>query len=261
MSLTLLDTLLWAAGSLLNAALLCVLLLRGRFRTLPWFTTWIAFGSLFNLACYLTRQWGSHGMYAVVYWTGAFVDMLLQIAVILEIARLVLMRRGRWVDGAARRLLIIGALGTGLAASLALADKPVDSTGLVLWSERGNIFAAVIVCSLFTGVVAVSQQLGLGWRSHAIRVGYGLTAWALVAFAVDALHGYFGPHHYAESLNHVQDCVFVASLLYWIATLWREEPPLKNIAPPARIRVAALGNELQFGPSGGSSAADRVLRK
>lgn len=261
MSLTLLETLLWAAGSLLNAALLCCLLFRRRFRTLPWFTAWIAFGSLFSLFLYLSHTFGPRTLYAVTYWSGAFVDMLFQIAVVLEIGRLVLRRNGQWVEGAGRRLLLAGGAGAVAATVLALGVKPADTAGLDLWTTRGNIFTAILVCTLFTGVVAASQQLGLGWRSHAIRVGYGLTFWALAAFALDSLHGYFGPHRYAKGIDYVEKLAYVASLIYWLVSLWPEEPSSKNISASERKRILALGEQLQFRSSGTPRSADGVFRK
>ena len=119
MKFSLLATVIWAAGFVLNAALLLVLLCKRRYRAVPWFSGWIGFGCLYTITLFIAYRIGSKHLYAVLYWSGAFIDLLFQVAVVLEIARNVLQRSGRWVEGARLRLILMGAIapvvGLGMA--------------------------------------------------------------------------------------------------------------------------------------------------
>ena len=253
MSFTALDNLLWAAGFLLNAVLLCVLLLRRRYRTLPWFTAWIGFGSLFTILLFVANRLGLHRAYVVTYWSGALVDLAFQVAVVVEIGRIVLRRSGRWVEGAKGRFVAMALGGATLAAALTFAVKPLADGALSLWTMRGNLFTALLICFLFTAVVAASQQLGLGWRNFVMREGYGLTVWALTGFVVETMHGYFGSQRYFKTLDHIEMAVYLGSLTYWIVAFWLPEAAPEVIPPAQRKQYSALQKELQFRTPGGDS--------
>ena len=261
MSLTFLDELLWAVGFLLNAALLSVLLGKGRYRVLPWFTTWIGFGILFTVVLFAAQRFGSRHLYTICYWAGAVLDVALQIAVVIEMGRLVLKRSGRWVEGAKGRFLVMAACGTALAAALAWAVKPYAPTALDLWTIRGNLFTAMLICLLFTAVVAASQQFGLGWRTHVMQEGYGLTVWALTGFIVETLHGYFGAVRHFSSLEHTRMMVWFGSLLYWTVLFWLPESSRSSPTPVQKKQYRGLQKELQFGSPAASRPAEGVFRK
>ena len=213
MSLTTLDGLLWAAGFLLNAALLLVLLLRRRFRTLPWFTAWMSFDVLFSGILFGLERANLHHAYTLTYWSGAVIDLVFQVAVVVEIGRAVLRRNGRWVERAGRRFALMGAGSAVLAAAAAFSVHPAARSALSLWTMRGTLFTAVLICLLFTAVIAASQQFGLGWRSYAMREGYGLTIWALTSFVTETLHGFFGSDRYFKTLDYIEMVVWMGALL------------------------------------------------
>ena len=52
MDLSLTAKLVWAAGFVLNVALLFVLLYKARFRLVPWFVIWIGFGVVYTAALF-----------------------------------------------------------------------------------------------------------------------------------------------------------------------------------------------------------------
>ena len=261
MTLTALDKLLWLAGAILNGALLFVLLYRGRYRVLPWFTTWIAFGSLFTLTLFTVNELGSRHAYAACYWSGAVLDLLFQVAVVVEMGRIVLRRSGRWVEGAKGRFTALACAGAALAALLAWSVKPSATNRFDVLAIRGNLFTAVLICLLFTAVIAASQHFGLGWRSHVMREGYGLTIWALTGFAVETLHGYFGSTRHFYGLEQIRNIVYAGSLLYWLIALWIPERQPRLQTPDERKQCEALGKELEFASSGIASPADRAVRK
>lgn len=263
MNLSLMAILLWAAGFVLNAALLTVLLYRRRYRTVPWFTAWIGFGSVYTLTLFSVYRLGSHHLYTVLYWSGAFIDLLLQVAVVLEIARIVLRRSGRWVEGARARIAVGGGIAPLIAFGMAVAMKPAAETRLDIWDARANLFTTILICLLFTGVMAASQQLGLGWRSHVMREGYGLTVWALVAFATDTLHAYWRTMAHFTALEHVRMVAYLGSLVYWAVVFWlpEKEPTGATITEDEIKRLKALASRLEYPQSRGATTTDGAFPK
>ncbi len=256
MNVSLIAKMLWAADFVLHAALIFVLFYRRRYRTVPWFTTWIVSGEAFTVATFLSYRLSSHSTYAALYWTADFLDLLLQIAVVLEIARSVLRRSGRWVEGARARLVMVGALAPVLALGMAWAMKPAAATPLDAWEARTSLFTTILVCLLFTSVMFTSQQLGLGWRSHVMREGYGLTAWALTAFLIDTLHAYWRTAEHFTALENVRIAVFQVSMVYWAAAFWVPEQVPVPVSGDAKKHLEGLETRLRYGLSHSASPLD-----
>ncbi len=229
MTLPLATRLLWAAGFLTDAVLLFVLLYKFRYRTAPWFTAWITFGLLNNVTLYLGYRFGSRHLYAQLYWSGAFLDLLLQAAVVFEVARGVLRRGGRWVEGARVRLLFVTAIAPLLAFSTAWFMTPAADSRLDAWDARANLFISVLIVTLFSGVILASQQLAVRWRSHIMREGYGLTIWTLASFAADTLHSYWRTAAYFSALEYLRAAVFETVSLYWAVLFWFPESEPESV--------------------------------
>ena len=258
-----LENLLWAAGFICNAALLLVLLARKRYRVLPWFTAWIGFGTLFTTTLFLCSRVGTNHAYAVCYWIGAVLDLILQVTVVIEMGRIVLRRSGQWVEGAKGRFTTMAITGVAIAAGLSFSVKPFAASSFDVWTVRGNLFTAILICFLFTAVVAASQQFGLGWRTLVMREGYGLTVWALTGFLVDTLHGYFGTHWHFNTLDHLNMAVYLGSLLYWSVALWLPEQQAQ-ILPAISDKInpyTQLGKRLDYAQSGKVSSRDAAVPK
>lgn len=247
MNLSLMATMLWAAGFVLNAVLLSVLLYKRRYRIVPWFTAWIGCGCVYTLALFVSYRFGSKGVYALIYWSSDFIDLLLQIAVILEIAAIVLQRSGRWVEGARMRLSIMGATAPLVALGMAWFMKPAAETNLDAWAARTSLFTTVLVLLLFVAVVMASHQLGLGWRSYAMRESYGLFVWAVAAFATDTLHAYWRTLGHFTLLENMRIAVFQIAAIYWIVTFWLPEPVMETAAPENINGLKELRKRLEYG--------------
>ncbi len=256
MNLSLVARVLWAADFFLHAALLFVLLDRRRYRVVPWFTAWIASGMAFTVTLFLSYRFSSHHVYGIIYWTADFFDLLLQVAVVLEIARNVLRRSGRWVEGARVRLAMMGATAPVVALVMAWAMKPAAATKLDGWEARTSLFTTILICLLFTAVMAASQQLGLGWRSHVMREGYGLTVWALVAFVTDTLHAYWRTAGHFAALEHVRMAFYLGSLVYWAVAFWIPEREPAPAGTDTNKSLEALGRRLDYEMSRSASSTD-----
>jgi len=245
MGLSALDTVLWAATIVMLAVLVVTLVFKKRFRVAPWFTIWISSGLTLTLALYITYRLGRSSLYTILYWGWAVADLLLQLAVIVEIARSVLKRDGRWVEGSHTRFLAMAGVSVLLSVSLALSVHPATVYATDTWAVRGNLFTTLLICMLFSALMFVSQQFGLSWRSHIMRIGYGLTAWALTSFIVDMLHSYWGiTRHYAQ-LDRIRNFAYLGSLIYWFVALWRAEVG-KKLSPDVFSRLSSLHEQVEY---------------
>ena len=224
MNLSLVAVALWAANSVLNVALVFVLVYKRRYRTVPWFTAWMFYELLYAFTCFLVYRLGSKESYRLVYWTGGLGDFLLQICVVAEIARCVLQRGGQWIDGARSTVLPFVVAGPVVAASLAAYMTPAATSLLNSLAARASLFSTVLICFLFVAIVRASQRLGLDWRSHIAREGFGLTLWTMAAFVTDTLHAYWRTMGHFQALENVRITVFQRSLLFWCVAFWLPEP-------------------------------------
>lgn len=248
MNLSLMDTVLWGTGFLGNSVLTCVLLRRARWRILPWFTTWIAYQVLDTIALYLGFRWGSHAVYAGLYWTGALIDFVLQLALVLEVAHIVLQIHGEWAEGARARFYGIGVAGAVFAGMMAWWIAPSTPASLDTWETRGTLFSTMLICCSFTGIMLASQGLGLVWRGHVMRLGYGLIAWSFAAFATDTMHIYWGNAQYFKLLEHTRQWIYVTAVAYWVVAFWLPEREAQQISPAMAadlIQLQALAGDVR----------------
>ncbi len=249
MNLTLIERVLWAVGFVLLAALLFVLLYKRRYREVPWFTAFIAGGCIYTIALFLGYRLGSKHAYAVIYWICDFVDLFMQVAVVLEIAKIVMQRSGRWVEGARMRLALMSAVAPLIAVSMALLMKSAADTRLDQIYARSSLFTTILIFLLFVAVVAVSYQLGLGWQTYVMREGYGLILWVSVNFLTDTLHAYWRTFGYFSLLENIHNATFQIVSLYWIIAFWVPERAFvpKNLSESEILRLESVKRRLEYG--------------
>ncbi len=245
MNLSALDLGLWAAILFGEAALFPILLYRRRWREFPVFTAFMGFWIAQNALLYAIHRLGSHAWYARVYWSGVLLDFAFQLAVVWEIARIVMRPTGTWVRDARRQFILWGAAGILLAAALPWLVSPPASSLLPRLELRGSLFASLVTCELIAVVTRTSRSLGLGWRNHVMALGNGWTAWAVAAILVDGLHSYFGAQRYFSELEHARMFVCLAALGYWMVQFWLEEPVRRPISPELRAYIEDLHRRIK----------------
>lgn len=235
MKLPSLDIALWAAGPLLNAALVCVLCLRRRLRAFPVLTSWCVFTIVSAVALFFIFRDASHQAYAVSYWIVDALDSLLQIGVIAEVAHVVFspLRQKRGLQ-----LFPVIVIAAAISFVIVWWIQPVSATQAGVWEIRGDLFVSLMVSEIFGIVLVMSQRQGLHWRSHVMSIGYGLMIWAIFGLVLGLLHGYWGRHEHYVGVEHVRMLVYLTILLYWMVALWRDEPEKEQ--PSAEMRDAIL---------------------
>lgn len=251
MEVSLVDNILWAGSFVGNLALFVVLLVQKRYKQFYIFTSIIGFDIVRDVALFFVYRYGSSGLYRSTYWTAFAVDFLLQVALIFEVARVVLRPTASWVRDARSTFLIGGVAGAVIAVFLTYAVHPSAPTSIGAWGVRAFLFTSLLFCELFLAMMFAAQRLGLVWRNHVMGLGQGLTAWALVSAAVDAAHSYLGTTHIYDfrSLEHIRSLAYIAAVAYWMFIFWIPEPERRPLSPDMQKYLVALHSKVQYDAS------------
>jgi hypothetical protein len=230
MGLTWKDVALWIAGFSAFAALFAVLIGKKRARQFPFFTTLIGFDALQNIVLFLLLK--DQGLYSYAFWIGQAIEFVLQIAVVVEIARQVFRPFGRWASGA--RSFWVAACGISLVAALGLTfvASPHAPTYTWAWVIKGKLFAIMLTCMISIAVLVTARQYGLAWRNHVIGLAQGWTMWAFITFVVETFHSYLGYTTLYQRLQYIGDLANLVALGFWIFIFWQEEP--SRVVSPER---------------------------
>jgi hypothetical protein len=245
-NLSLTAQLLWAAGFIEHAALLTVLIVRGRWRTFPVFTTLIGFNALRTILLASLYRFSSPAVYSYVYQGATFIDLALQLGVILELARVVLKPTGTWVSDARKMFLTYGVAGGFLAAVIAYAINPISSTTLDLWIEKAELFSAMLTLELFAAMLMASARLGLVGSNHVMRLGQGWAIWAIADLIAEGGYSHFGPNDWrGATLDQIRTGTYFCVTIFWIITLWRSEPERRTLSAEMQAYLDGLHVRLQ----------------
>src|SRR5580698_9785610 len=224
MRLSLLAEVLWATGFFELLVLILVLVVRRRWQTFPFFSTYIIFQATEIVVLYGVYRWSSQRVYFWAYWAGCVLDLLLQLCVVFELGRIVLKPRGTWVRDARKMFLLLAAAGTLVAAAVTYGVNPVVPNSLNNWIEKGNLFAAMLNAQLFAAMAFASTRLGLAWRHHVMGIATGWALWAVVGLFVEAAYSYFGANWHGVVLDQVRIAIYQIATIYWAINLWLPEP-------------------------------------
>jgi hypothetical protein len=239
MELSPLDQALWVASFAGHVTLLLVLILKGRWKEFPVFTSLIGFNTLRTIALYLVLHYRNDA-YAAAYWSAEGIDLLLQIALVFEMARIVLKPTGTWAQDARKPILLLASIGILIAAGLVFAASPVAPASFSDWNTKAQLFSIMLFCILFASMMVASSRLGLVWRNHVMGLGRGLTAWAIISLLVEAGHNYFGSEWHTDLLDHARMATYLAATVYWIITFWRPEPKHRTLSAEMYAYLSSL---------------------
>lgn len=248
MHLGTLDRLFWAASFLAHLVLLFVLCMRRRVRSFPCFTTFIAANIARTVVLYVVFNYGTKASYFYTYWSLAILDVLLQLCVVYEISGIIFRPLGVWAKDV--RSGIAWLVGGSIAAAAGLTSLAIPPTRLWMQAAmiKGNFFSAALISELFVGMIVLSVTAGLPWRTHAAAISQGLGVYSVLDILVETGHSYFGLARgsgtYVE-LSHVRIVVYLMCVIYWIAMLWRDPPPPRELPEQVRKQVFALRTKLE----------------
>jgi hypothetical protein len=232
-NLTWKDVLLWAANFAALVPLFAVLLAKRRALRFPAFTSYIGFSILESVTLFSVLK--HQDLYARLYWTGQIIEVLLQIAVVIEIARHVFRPFGKWATGA--RSFWTAAVGVSLvaAAALTFVASPSAPSFAWLWVLKVNLFTVMFTCMISVAVLVTARRYGLAWRNHVIGLAEGWTFWAFTAFFIETCHSYYGYSPYYSYFEYAALLANVGVQIFWIRVFWQEEP--SRVLSPERHNI------------------------
>jgi hypothetical protein len=213
------DHLIWATGLLAHLLLLIVLFVRKRAGQFPWFTLLILFYLLRSIG--LVAALRLSGRPAPVYTTLLIdmVDVLLQCAVLAELAWTALRPLG-----VLRRITMpLLLFASGVLIVLRLAPRgPLALPNVLVLS---HFLLSVLMVEWAIVLAFLLRPLRLSWRSPvaAITFGFGIYSAALLAGG-----GYFTTGREMRDyvfFSFFRIVVYLLIVLFWAFTLWLARPP------------------------------------
>jgi hypothetical protein len=210
--------LIWAAGLFGHVLLLAVLFARKRVARFPWFTLLIFFYFLRSVGLAATLHFSGHPAHRFALLIIDLTDLLLQGAVLAELAWIAL----RPLGGVRRFTLPLLLVGSGVLIVIRLTPARYSSfrTDLVLL----HFLLSVLMVEWAIVLVFLLRPLQLSWRSHvgAISFGFGVYSAALLAGG-----GYFTTGREMGDyvfFSFFRISVYLLILFWWTITLWLKEP-------------------------------------
>lgn len=244
MKMSTLDAVLWIGSFVMPAVLLAVFCLRGRWREFPVFTSWVAFATILNSLLFALYLHDSRVWYSRIYWGRLWPEFLLQLGVVIEIARIVLRPTGTWVQDARAYFITAGLGGAAVAAILSWWITPPHGA-YSTWELRGDLFTSLVICELFAAMSFTANRLGLGWRNHVMALGQGLTVWAGAALVTNALESYLSTHHFVLA-EHLQTLAWIGATAWIAVRLWVPEPERLPISEDLQKYILALHRRVEY---------------
>lgn len=221
MKLDLWSLVLWVAGFALNVLLFAVLVVRKRYKTLPWFTFLIGQDVLQTMVLFAVHRFPFVSFYT--YWSFEVLDTMLRVMVIWEVARILIQRHlGLNLSDQVRRDWVVFLLMVSLCISFLIFSSPTHNVGedIVVHVETISTF---IVGGLLLMLLSLTFFFRVKVRVHSQAIVYGLSLYMFGKFLVQAVVLLLGLGVMVQAENWLRP-VYHVSLVLWIICLWRNEP-------------------------------------
>jgi hypothetical protein len=249
MNLSYFDRFVWAASLYGQALLILVLWTRGRVKSFPIFTAYIAESIATNLALYFIRYHLSRPTYSHAYHTLGFVDEALQLLVVYELAVHIFCPTGVWASDVRKTFLALVGASFAIAFLLTWLAHPAGSLPVDTFLLRSNFFSAALMSQLFVGMMILSATVGLPWKTHVARIAQGLGAYSLFCVAKNIVLAYVDiskhPQVFRE-LSHLRILTYLGCEAYWIVLLWQKAPAPRDLPEAMRAQIYTLQKQVEY---------------
>ncbi len=235
---------IWTLTFAALLVLLIVLLGRERIQRFPWFTASIVLLALRLLTSKLLFGKLPQMTLSEIFIVLADVLAVVSVMVVVELARQAFAGapRNQWIANTAGAVVVAGAVvafwGPWPAWKTLTADSQIAQLRLMqLAAQKLDLLTNVVTIELAALVVLFGRRFGAGWRSHTQRILIGLSTAAIGQLAVLGILQLIAlraaPHSQAEyekliglreKLLNANGVLYVAVVLWWIVSLWIDEP-------------------------------------
>lgn len=258
-------TILWTLSFASLLVLLVVLMGRDRARRFPWFTTSIVLVALRLLTNRLLHDKLPPITMGAVAITLANLSALVSVLVMVEMARHAFKKASSkaWLAWGLALFAIGGIViwkwGPWPNFKAISFDTTIAKLQFMqLVAVKASLFTHVLAILLGILVVAFGSRYGAGWRSHVQRIMIGLSTASLSqltaqgAFEIIVHHTTIDSRPKYEHLMSLQEkllngnsVVYILVLIWWIVSLWIDEPDAhSSAAAPVAVPVEFENGEV-----------------
>jgi len=244
-AVTVLDSILFAAGYVVEAAILLLLFYKRVYKDFPIFCAYVAVGIVSDTAQYfLVRHY--HNSDLRIYLIAAIIDSLFQFGVLVEVSMAVLRPvRSSLPRGAIFAVVILIAL---FCAIIWPFTKTPDFDRLTFDSQmivHFDLTFSVMRILFFLAIAGCSQLLSIGWRDRELQIATGLGFFSIISLTVAMLHTSQAPE-FAAQYHHLEEfksASYVCSIIYWIFSFDQQVPERREFTPQMQnFLLAMAGN-------------------
>ncbi len=235
-----LDTILWIAGSVAEAAVIALLLYRRFWRTFPVFLLYVIVSLVESIAAYVILH-----RYASAYVTGYIVEMILDsvlmFGVLVELGWSVLrplhasLPRSTLL-AVACLILILGSL-IWFAAGVPVTANLPHAKGVLEHLQQTSSILSVLV---FLGLAGGSQLLSIGWRDRELQIATGFGFYSFISLVVAALLAHQTTWAQYRNLTRFMVASSLCSMVYWVVCFSRKEAERREFTPQMRSFLLAV---------------------
>lgn len=206
----------------LLSVLLCLLVARRSWRSLPWFFAYVIFAVAAGLARYVTQN--QHSPYLWTYWITEAGYALLGICMMYEVFRHIFgdLRRIWWVRLLVPGMFVVSAI---LTAGRAAHLPPDLHSKAIMLIVLGELFVKLVGVMMFATTVTLVPIVGLQWRQYAFGVAFGFGVYSTVALLATTRLSILGIG-YASFWSWALIVAYSCAVLIWLRFFSATEKPV-----------------------------------
>jgi hypothetical protein len=256
---------LWTLTFAAHLVLLVVLLGRDRVRRFPLFTAGVVVTAFRLLAVKLLGNRIPQVTFIEIVLVTLAASVVIGLLVLLELARKAFgkVQRGAWIAGALT-VMVIGAIvlwkwGAWPAWAVVKAGSPWQLLQLI--AQKGTRLLDIETILVGLLIIVLGARFGAGWRTHTQRIAIGLSTVSIAQLGLEAIWESIVNHVRAnpemirsmadqqriialgDKFSNANKLLFIAALIWWIVTLWMDEPGTVSAAMPEEAMVDSRGEQ------------------
>ncbi|MGA3131700.1 MAG: hypothetical protein ABSD59_12915 [Terracidiphilus sp.] len=237
-----LDTTLWLACDVADAAVIALLLYRSLWREFPVFFLYVAWALIGDVVGEIVLR-NDHSGYATWYLAATIGDSILLFSVLVELGWSIL----RPLRASLSRRALVPVIGLILIAGaavwpLASLSRLADASGQEHYIVQLQQTVSILQVIFFLVLIASGQVLSIGWRDRELQVATGLGFFSFVSIATALLRAHQTSYIQYKHLFRIEIGAYICSLVYWAVCFAQKDAERRKFTPEMqRLLLAVAG--------------------